>query len=116
MRTAAPGDFQASVEEFGEFTFGRRTPRDVFKIRGEYARLTDGNFADDGSFGDFTAFAFATIKQMMVAAPSGFDLSKLDPLLDEQWEVKTIRIFQALREKELSFRPGPGEAMQATGA
>jgi hypothetical protein len=116
MRSAAPGDFQVTVDEIGTFTFGRRAPRDVFKIRGLYAQLTGGNYSEEGGYNDYPAFAFATLKQMMVGGPDGYDLDKIDPVVDEQWESKLIRVFSALVEKELSFRPGNGAASQKAGA
>lgn len=115
-RTPAPGDFPVDVDGLGKFTFGRRAPRDVFRIRGEYDRLTGGNYADDGSYNDFSALAFATIKQLAVNMPDGFDLEKIDPNVDEKWEATLIRVFSAMREKELSFRPSAGADSQAEGA
>lgn len=116
MRTAAPGDFKVDVDDVGSFTFGRRSPRDVFRIRGEYARLTGGNITEDGSFGDFPALVFVTIKQLMVSGPDAFNLDNIDPLVDESWESRLIRVFTALRAKELSFRPGSGEGSETPSA
>ncbi len=112
-RLAAPGDFQVEVDGVGRFTFGRRTPRDVFRIRGEYDNLTGGNYGEGGQFKDWSALAFATIKVLAVQAPDGFDPDKLDPNVDDDWEAKLLRVFTDLREKELSFRPGSGEVSKA---
>lgn len=114
-RTAAAGDFQVEVDGVGRFTFARRTPRDVFRIRGEYERLTGGNYTEDGQYKDWTALAFATIKLLAVEAPDGFDLDKIDPNVEDDWEAKLVRVFADLREKELSFRPGSGAGGEATG-
>jgi hypothetical protein len=115
-RSPAPNDFQVPVDDIGTFTFGRRTPRDVFMIRGEYARLTNGNFTEDGALADMTALAFISIQQLAVRMPDGFSLEKLDPVMSDDWEAKVLRIFAALREKELSFRPELREAGQAASA
>ena len=115
-RSAAPNDFQVPVEGIGTFTFGRRTPRDVFMIRGEYTRLTNGNVTDDGHLADMTALAFVSIQQLAVQMPDGFSLESIDPVMTDDWEPKLLRIFAALREKELSFRPELREAGQAAHA
>lgn len=114
-RSPAAGDFQLEVDGVGRFTFGRRTPRDVFRIRGEYDNLTGGNYGEDGQYKDWPALAFATIKALAVQVPEGFDPEKLDPNVDDDWEAKLLRIFTDLREKELSFRPGSGTGSQAQG-
>lgn len=114
-RSAGPSDFHLDVEGVGKFVFARRTPRDVYRIRGEYANLTDGNYDADGNYADISALGFATIKVLMVSAPDGFSLDQLDPLVDEAWEEKVVKVFTSLREKELSFRPGTGASGQAAG-
>lgn len=115
-RSKAPGDFDVEVEGVGRFIFGRRTPRDVFTIRGEYNRITGGNFTEDGMFADMAALAFVTIKQLAVEMPDGFDPERLDPVMSDEWEPKLIRVFGELRAKELSFRPELREGSKATGA
>lgn len=114
-RNQAIGDFTVDVEGIGTFHFGRRSPRDVYLIRGEYARLTDGNYDDEGNYADISALGFATIKVLAVRMPDGFNLDSLDPLVDEDWESKVMKVFTALREKELSFRPGSRAASQEAG-
>lgn len=102
-----------AVEPLGRFTFGRRTMRDVFLIRGEYNRLTNGNYNENGVALDFGAFSIATLSVLMVEAPASFDMDKVDPLLDDTWEDKAAAVFSALRAKELSFRPNRGAEVQA---
>lgn len=115
-RTASPSDFQVDVPGLGTFTFARRTQRDVYRIRGEYNKLTGGNYDDDGNFGDLPALAYVTVGTLVVEQPAGFDFARLDPLLDEACDEKVLKIFMALREKELSFRPGAGAGVQGAGA
>lgn len=114
-RTAAAGDFQIDVDGIGRFTFARRAPRDVFRIRAEYEDLTGGSYTVEGQFKDWSALAFATIKVLTVQAPDGFDPDKFDPNVDDDWEAKLLRIFTDLRAKEWSFRPGSGAGSEATG-
>lgn len=124
MRKASGTDFHVdvewkkqsgAVEQLGRFTFGRRTMRDVFLIRGEYSRLTMGNWTESGLAEDLGAFAIATLSVLLVEAPASFDLATVDPLLDDTWEDKTASVFSALRAKELSFRPKRGAEVQAAG-
>jgi hypothetical protein len=114
-RTAAASDFQVDVEGLGTFTFGRRTQQDVFRIRGDYTRVTGANFDGDGNASDMPALAYATITVLLVEAPSGFKL-EADPLLEDDWEVRLLRVFHALREKELSFRPQLREGSEEKSA
>jgi hypothetical protein len=114
-RQSAPGDFQLDVDNVGQFTFGRRSARDVFRIRGEYAQLTGGNYDADGYQRDVVALAYATLKVLTVVYPADFSLDKLDPLLSDSWEERLMMAFTALRTKELSFRPPSGEAGEAKG-
>lgn len=106
MRTAGKDDFPVEVEGIGRFMFGRKSMRDVYAIRGEYAALTSSYFTEAGGFADLGAIAFVTLQCMMVAAPAGFTL-EIDPLLEDDAEEKIVKVFFAMREKELSFRPQP---------
>lgn len=102
-----------TVEPIGRFTFGRRTMRDVFLIRSEYNRLSNGNYNDKGIPVDMGAWSIATLSVLTVASPPSFDLDKIDPLTDDTWEDKTAAVFNALRNMELSFRPNSGKEVQA---
>ena len=115
LRPEGAGDFTVEVDGIGTFTFGRRRQRDVYRIRGEYNRLTGGNYAEDGNFNDFPALAHATLAVLMVQAPEGFDLNDLDPLTDDDCDSKILKVFAALREKELSFRPRTRKGGEAQG-
>lgn len=113
-RTPGANDFSVDVEGIGSFVFARRQQRDIYRIRGEYNKMTGGNYDEDGNYADLSALAFVTLSLLMVDAPSGFSISA-DPLVDDQWEEKLIKVFTALREKELSFRPGSAQAGQGGG-
>jgi hypothetical protein len=113
MRSANGSDFHVDVEGVGRFQFGRRTMRDVFLIRSEYNRLSNGNYSAEGVPVDMGAWAVATINVLLVASPPEFDLTTVDPLMDETWEDKTAKVFTSLRDMELSFRkkrPPPGQS------
>jgi hypothetical protein len=106
MRAANPAtDLEVAVEGIGTFIFGRRKPEDVFKIRCRYAVLTESHYTESGAVADLGALGICTIQLLMVAAPEGFDLESLDPLMSDDWESTIARIFLALRAKELTFKP-----------
>jgi len=106
MRRAAPNDFQVQVEGLGSFTIGRRTMRDEFAVAAEYSRLTEG-VQTPTDFLHYYARAFATAKVLVVSAPSGWDIEKLDPQEDASY-AQMIDVFDAIRAKEADFRDKPG--------
>lgn len=114
-RDASGSDFYVDVEGIGKFSFARRAMRDVYRIRGLYGSLTDGFYDEVGNFADLSALGYATIKVLVVSQPDGFDIDKLDPLLDDDCDAKVMKVFSALREKELSFRPQPAADGEGTG-
>lgn len=105
-------DFPVDVPSIGRFMFARKSKLDIYKIRGNYNHLTNGNYDGDGNFADVGAFAFISIEQLLVSAPVGFDLDEMDPILDEDFEEKILMVWKALRDKELSFRPKPKEIVE----
>lgn len=116
-RPAAPSDFTIQVENIGSFVFGRRTRRDNFRIAAEYHRLTEGTDPGQSEFG-LQAEAYATLSTLLVDGPEGFDkLLALDEPGDDDGDdvMKVVRVFLALRQKELSFRPRPNQAGQGEG-
>ena len=114
-RTANATDFKVEVPKLGTFIFARRTIGDTFKIRGKYNQLTDGNYSQNGDMNDLVALAYATIQTLLVSAPTGFDLDNLDPLVDDEFELKLFDIFKALRLKESDFRPKSKANSEAAG-
>lgn len=115
MRDASSTDFFVDVPAIGRFSFARRTPREIYKIRANYNTLTEGYEDKKGNL-ETGAFMFSTLDVLMVSAPDGFDLDKLDPVMDDNWEDTVIDVFRALRAKELSFRPKPAEPVQRESA
>jgi len=109
-------DFTLDVDRLGRFTFARRNIGDQFKIRGRYNQITDGFYDPDGNMADVSALAYVTIQTLLVSAPAGFDLNRLDPLIDDEFESKILAIWRALRQKELSFRPQSNQGCEAAGA
>lgn len=114
-RPASPNDFSIDVDGLGTFIFGRRTGRDRFRIAADYHRLTEGLEVGDSEFG-LAAEALATIKALLVEGPAEImAMLDLDAPADTSAEAdaKLLRVFFALRQKELSFRPRKGEGSQA---
>ena len=107
MRTAKETDFNVEVEGVGTFVFGRRTKDDHFKIRSRYNTLTEGNYLPDGRVADLAALGHVTLQTLMVGEPESFKLAEIDPLMDDGFEEKIMKVFMALREKEESFRSKP---------
>lgn len=115
-RPAAKNDFVVEVEGLGTFVFGRRTGRDRFRIAADYHRLTEGLDVSDNDFG-MAAEALATVKTLLVEGPAEImAMLDLDAPADPSPEAdaKLLRVFFALRQKELSFRPRPGEGSEAS--
>ena len=116
-RVAHSGDFTLDVDGIGRFIFGRRTQRDQYRIRGLYAQMTGSHWREDGTVGDYEAWMHANIEVMTVEFPATFSLDKLDPLVDDtEKDDRLMRIYNALREKELSFRPKPADGGAKPGA
>lgn len=104
MRSPKDSDFNVEVEGFGVFVFGRRAKEDVYKIRSRYNVLTEGNYTEEGKVADFGALGLVTLQTLMVSAPETFNLDTMDPLMDDDFEEKIMKVFGALRVKEQSFR------------
>lgn len=114
-RAAKESDFPVDVEGIGRFKFARRTQRDKYQIRSLYAQLTNDYYKEDGTAGDMEAWFHATLSVLTVEEPADFSVEKLDPLLDDVIGDKLMKVYSALREKELSFRP-PTPAAVATAS
>lgn len=108
-------DFAVDVDGIGRFMFARRTMRDTYRIRGEYGQMTGGNYDADGAMVDISALGYATINALLVSGPNDWSLDDMDPLLDHEPEEQIMKVFTALREKELSFRRGSAPDVQAEG-
>jgi hypothetical protein len=115
MHAKKGNEIIVDVDGIGTFQFAQRTVRSQLLIRGEYNRLTSGNYNDEGQPNDLAGWAAATISVLMVEGPEGFELEKLD--VYDNWDDKVISILTALSAKEASFRkkpekpnPGGGQA------
>ncbi len=101
MRAPNARDFEVVVPDVGRFKFGWRVMADEMRIQAEYARIVDGTTPTDWLH--VLAGWMSTLKVLTVEAPAGWDLEQMDPLDDEVY-LKLQKVFDALRDKELSFR------------
>jgi len=106
-------DFSVKVDDVGTFTFARRSMRDEIAIQVEYAKMIDG--APATAWLEAVCGWMSCLRVLTVRAPSGWDLDDMDPL-DNSTYAKLSRVYEALTEKERSFRRGPGEVGQGAGA
>lgn len=116
MRAPSSTDFTVAVENIGDFIFSQRQMRDELKIQSEFRRMTEG-LDDPGSALSLVATWLSVLKVLMVRAPSAQwqDLDTLDPL-DPDVYAGLLRIYEALRDKERSFRRKPDQAGATDGA
>jgi hypothetical protein len=114
-RAANASDFTVDVDGIGRFKFARRMQKDKYLIRSQYSQLTSDHWREDGSVGDMEAWMHATIVVLLVEEPDKF-LENLDPLMDDDTGAPIQKVFLALREKELSFRPKTEKGKPTEGA
>lgn len=110
-RLPQPTDFTVKVPDVGTFVFAKRKMRDELAIQVEFARIIDG--AEPTVWLQSVGGWLSTLKVLTVLAPDGWDLDEMDPL-DEATYSKLSRVFEALTEKERSFRRGPEQANEAS--
>lgn len=103
-RQAKETDFIVPVEGIGAFTFGKRSMRDEIAIQVEFARLIDG--VEPTTWLRIVCEWISALKVLTVREPEGWDIEVLDPLDDETY-AKLKRVYEALRDKERSFRSQP---------
>lgn len=115
MRAAHATDFNVDVEGIGRFTFARRKMGDVAKIRSRYNVMTEGNYTQEGYIADMSSWGIVTLQTLMVAQPDSFNIDDLDPLMDPDCEKKVTAIYNALRNKEDSFRPKQAQGSEVAG-
>lgn len=111
-RAAAQGDFTVEVEGVGTFVFARRQMRDQIRIGVIYSEMTEGVTATPWL--ETVCTWMATLQQLMVRAPEGFDVDAMDPLDDDIWK-KLLKVYSALRAKEGSFRHAAASGGQTGG-
>lgn len=115
-RVRSTSDFAVPVEGIGTFMFARRTMRDEIKISVERARLLDG--VEPEPWLSLVTTWICTITVLASSMPEGFgDPMELDPSDNDSY-TKLKAVFDALYEKELSFRQkrGSGEPAQGQGS
>ena len=100
-RQARETDYTVSVEGVGMFAFGRRTMRDEIAIQVEYARIIDG--VTPTEWLALVGGWMSALRILTVRAPDGWDIDALDPTDPETYS-KLSRVYEALTEKERSFR------------
>lgn len=109
-RTAQETDYTVPVEKIGTFTFGKRTMRDEFAVQVEYARIIDGT--EPTAWLQAVGGWISTLRVLTVSAPAGWDVDELDPT-DPETYAKLQLVYEALSERERSFRRKPKPAGEA---
>ena len=119
MREPALTDFTIDVSGVGSCTFGRRTGRDRFKIATEYHRLVGGLDVSGSDLG-VVAEAYSTLGALLVDGPDSLqkamDLEADDDGQGTERDNLVLKVYFALRAKELSFRPNANKASEGNGA
>jgi hypothetical protein len=112
-REAKPTDFKVTVDGIGTFTFGRRKMSDQMAIHRQLSAIYGGVEPNEWLFrvGTWTA----TLNVMTVHAPDGWDIEEMDPLDDATYD-KMRRVWEALREREETFRAGHAPNGEGGGA
>jgi len=115
MSSRAPrsSDFDVPVEGVGTFVFARRTLADELAIQREYARIIDG--VNPTEWLATMAGWLSVLRTITVRAPQGWSLDEMDPLDPATYE-KLFKVYDALRTKEGSFRPGLATTSEAVSA
>lgn len=110
-RQSAPTDFFVDVPGIGNFSFAKRKMSDEMRISAEYSRLTEG-VETPTTWLEVVAGWISALKVLTVTAPAGWDIEEMDPL-DQDSYTQLGKVFQALRDKETSFRQKPSPGVQA---
>lgn len=112
-RTPQETDFVVPVEKIGNFTFGRRKMSDEIAVQVEYARIIDG--VEPTAWLQAVGGWISTLRVLTVSAPPGWDVDELDPT-DPETYAKLKLVYEALSERERSFRRKPKPAGEAGSA
>ena len=113
MPKAAPTDFVVQVEGIGPFTFARRTMRLQLSLDVAKHRLAEG-LPVAGELAVYIE-ALATLQTLTVQSPEDWDLDGGDPL-DAEPYARVVRVWEALREQEETFRRPAQVGGEAQGA
>lgn len=106
-------DFIVTVDGVGTFSFGYRTMRDEFAIQVEFARIIEG--VEPTAWLQTVGGWLSALRVLTVRAPDGWDIDAMDPL-DEKTYAKLGAVYQALIDRERSFRRGTEPAGESGGA
>lgn len=112
-RKAQESDFVVNVEGVGSFTFARRTMREEIAIQVEYARIIDG--VEPTAWLAAVGGWQSVFRVLTVRAPADWDIDGMDPSDDDTY-YNLSKVYEALLEKERSFRRKPAVASEASGA
>jgi hypothetical protein len=112
-RAPKPTDFRVPVEGVGDFVFAKRTMADEIKVQVEFARMIDG--VEPTQWLQVVCGALADLRVLTVKAPDSWDIDDLDPS-DEDVYANLVKVHEAFREKERSFRRSKSEGDKASGA
>ena len=105
-RNPQDSDFNVKVEGVGTFVFGQRTMRDEIAIQVEFAKIIDG--VEPTAWLQAVGGWISALRVLTVRSPADWDIDELDPLDDETY-AKLNRVYEALVEKERSFRRNKGQ-------
>ena len=112
-RTPQDTDFTVRVDDIGTFTFGKRTMRDEIDCQVEFARLIDG--VEPTAWLQLVCGWISSLKVLTVRAPEGWNIDEMDPLDDDTY-ARLKRVYDALTEKERSFRRGKKPVGEGSGS
>lgn len=112
-RKISATDFHVEVDGVGRFRFARRTMRDEFHVGAEYSRLTEGVDTPTAWLGQMASMV-SNLKVLAVTVPADWDIDAMDPLDNESYS-RIVKVYNALRVQEDTFRSGSGKRGKETG-
>lgn len=109
-RVSKATDYPVVVDGIGKFTVGRRAMIDEIAIQREYAMILGG--VEPTAWLEVVGKWIATFKVLIVHSPASWNIDEMDPLEPDTY-ANLKRVFDAISDKELSFRgklavPGEG--------
>lgn len=105
-------DYTIDVDGVGRFTIGRRKMADELAIQREYAAILGG--VEPTRWLETVGSWLSTFRVLIVFAPSGWNVDEMDPLEEDSYE-RMKRVYNAISEKELSFRHKSGAGSEGRG-
>jgi hypothetical protein len=116
-RKAQESDFTLDVEGVGKWRFARRNLGDAIRIKQRCVEIAGIAGQIDAEL-SWWANTVATVEVLMVASPPGWegDLQEIDMFGGDDKIGQLIKVWEALLEKENTFRGVNGQARTAGGA